>query len=106
MISVIYVFLSYPSGALFLLYSIKQDSIQYPKYNFLAFKALAMDKLELAAKVLGVPVSLLVTPLHYDKDVKKTSLLADLVKLFDLTQETPVVDIIHTIVKSELNKLK
>lgn len=69
-------------------------------------KALSMDKLELVAKVLEVPVSLLVTPLHYDDDVRKSALLADLVLMFEHIKDTPVIDILHTIVKSELKKIK
>jgi transcriptional regulator with XRE-family HTH domain len=69
-------------------------------------KALAMEKLQIAADVLEVPVSLLVTPIDYDSTEKKAVLLADLVMLFRKSGDIPAIDIIQAIVSSELQKIK
>jgi transcriptional regulator with XRE-family HTH domain len=69
-------------------------------------KALAIEKLQIAADALQVPVSLLVTPIDYDSTEKKAILLADMVMLFRKTGDIPAIDIIQTIVDSELDKLK
>jgi len=69
-------------------------------------KALAIEKLQIAAEALQVPVSLLVTPIDYDSTEKKAELLADLIMMFRKTGDTPAIDSIHAIVKSELEKIK
>lgn len=44
--------------------------------------------------------------LNFDGFDKKQLLFADLVSLLDKTGDTPALDIIHTIIKNELDKLK
>lgn len=69
-------------------------------------KAPSMDMLQAVADTLKVPVSVLVTPINFDGFDKKQLLFADLVSLLDKTGDTPALDIIHTIIKNELDKLK
>jgi transcriptional regulator with XRE-family HTH domain len=69
-------------------------------------KAPSMDMLQAVADTLKVPVSVLVTPINFDGFDKKNLLFADFVFLLSKTGETPVLDVIHTIVKTELDKLK
>jgi len=69
-------------------------------------KAPSMDKLQLIADTLDVPVSLLVTPVQYDSTDKKAALLADLVNLLKIPGDNPTFDVIHTIIKAEIEKNK
>ena len=69
-------------------------------------KAPSIEKLEAIAEVLRVPVSILVTPIDFNGFDKKKLLFSDLVMLLDKAGDIPALDILHTIVKSELEKVK
>ena len=69
-------------------------------------KAPSMDMLQAVARALQVPVSVLVTPINFEGNDKKQVLFADFLSLLRDVGDIPALDIIHTIVKTELDKLK
>ena len=69
-------------------------------------KAPSIEKLQEVAAILKVPVSILVTPIDFDGFDKKKVLFSDLVMLLERAGNIPALDILHTIVKSELEKVK
>lgn len=69
-------------------------------------KAPSMEMLAAVAKALKVSPAVLVTPINFDGFDKKNVLFADLIYLFDNAGDIPALDIIHAIVKNEIEKIK
>lgn len=69
-------------------------------------KAPSVEMLAAIAKALRVSPSVLVTPINFDGFDKKSLLFADVIYLLDNAGEIPALDIIHSIVKNELEKIK